>query len=85
MAYEHESSERNMEKEKLALDIIRVCMVTILFLSPIGAFAMTTSGPFLLNKITDEEYQRDRELSYIRILSMQPTPTGDKGERDGRP
>ncbi|XP_076683996.1 sodium/hydrogen exchanger 9B2 isoform X1 [Andrena cerasifolii] len=75
MAYERECSEQNMEKKQLALDIVRLSVLTILFLSPIGAFAITTSGPFLLNKITDEQYQRDRELSYLRILSLQPTPT----------
>ena len=84
MAYERESSEHDIEKKQLALDVVRLSMIAILFLSPIGAFAITTSGPYLLNKITDEEYQRDRELSYIRILSLQPTPTGGKRERDVR-
>lgn len=74
MAFEQLRQKPNNDGTELAIDVLRVSVVAILFLAPFGAFAISNSGPYLLSKVTDEEYERDRELSYVRILSLQPTP-----------
>lgn len=57
----------------MAEDIVKVSVVTILFLSPIGASLISRTGPILLGRATEEQRQREREMSYLRILSFLPT------------
>ncbi|XP_067213915.1 sodium/hydrogen exchanger 9B1-like isoform X3 [Linepithema humile] len=78
MAFERARKEDDPTKIELALDVMRISFITIIFLAPLGAFCMMTSGPFLLNKISIEEQQRERELSYARIIALQPVRTRKK-------
>ena len=72
MAYEHLRNGEESEELQMAMDIVKVSVVTILFLSPIGASLISYTGPILLVQTTAEQRQRDRELSYLRILSFLP-------------
>ncbi|KZC14599.1 Sodium/hydrogen exchanger 9B1 [Dufourea novaeangliae] len=72
MALERVRNKMQSENIEIALDVVRISVITILIMAPIGAFVVTFSGPFLLNKISEEERQRNRELSYLRVLSLQP-------------
>lgn len=72
MAFERARKEDDPTKIELALDVMRISFITIVFLAPLGAFCMMTSGPFLLNKISIEEQQRERELSYAHTIALQP-------------
>ncbi|XP_017756000.1 PREDICTED: sodium/hydrogen exchanger 9B1-like [Eufriesea mexicana] len=84
MAYEHlRSNENKLEDINVALDIVRISVITILFLAPIGSSLITFTGPVLLEQTTVEQRQRARELSYLRTLSLLPTldPNID-GDRD---
>ena len=75
MAYEHLRNEKLLSEElEMAEDIVKVSVVTILFLSPIGASLISRTGPILLSRVTKEQRQREREMSYLRILSFLPTP-----------
>ncbi|XP_043521498.1 sodium/hydrogen exchanger 9B1-like isoform X2 [Frieseomelitta varia] len=74
MAYEHLRNEKFSEELEMAEDIVKVSVVTILFLSPIGASLISRTGPILLSRATEEQRQREREMSYLRILSFLPTP-----------
>ncbi|KAG7212671.1 hypothetical protein KM043_012951 [Ampulex compressa] len=78
MAYEHARMEEDAEKIELALDVVRISVIAIVFLAPLGAIVMMATGPFLLNKISLEEHRRERELSYLRIVSLQPVRTRTK-------
>ncbi|XP_017787418.1 PREDICTED: sodium/hydrogen exchanger 9B1-like [Habropoda laboriosa] len=78
MAYEQVRYQReNREQVEMALDILRLSVITILFLAPIGASLITIGGPLLLEQVTDEERRRDRELSYLKLVSFLPTPPDD--------
>ncbi|XP_076235687.1 sodium/hydrogen exchanger 9B1 [Calliopsis andreniformis] len=81
MAYERVRNEPDNENIELALDVVRVSVVAILFLAPIGAFSINTLGPILLNQVTAEKYERDRALSYLRILSLQPFQVPGENEQ----
>ncbi|KAJ8680470.1 hypothetical protein QAD02_016257 [Eretmocerus hayati] len=59
------------EMEK-AIDVVRLSVVSVMILAPLGAMIMMMTGPLLLNKTSYEEHQRRRELSYLRLLSLQP-------------
>lgn len=72
MAYEHVQNKSDIEKVELALDVVRISVVTILFLAPIGAFVITFSGPILLNQINVEEHPMNTKLNYLKRLSLQP-------------
>ena len=74
MAYEHLRNEKFTEELGMAEDIVKISVVTILFLSPIGASLISRTGPILLSRATEEQRQREREMSYLRILSFLPTP-----------
>lgn len=81
MAFERARKEGDPAKIELALDVVRISVVAIVFLAPLGAIAMMSTGPFLLNKISIEEQQRERELSYLHIVSLQPVRTGRKRKK----
>lgn len=74
MAYEHLRNEKFSEELEMAEDIVKASVVAILFLSPIGASLISRTGPILLDRTTEEQRQREREMSYLRILSFLPTP-----------
>ncbi|XP_043497108.1 sodium/hydrogen exchanger 9B1-like [Polistes fuscatus] len=74
MAYQR-TIEENPEHIELALDVVRISIVAVIFLAPLGAIIMMISGPLLLNKITIEEQERERRLSYLHIRSLQPVRT----------
>lgn len=74
MAYQR-TTEEDPEHIELALDVVRISIVAVIFLAPLGAIIMMISGPLLLNKITMEEHERERRLSYLRIRSLQPVRT----------
>ncbi|XP_046834701.1 putative SLC9B1-like protein SLC9B1P1 [Vespa crabro] len=74
MTYERTTKE-NPEQIELALDVVRISIVAIVFLAPLGAIVMMISGPILLNKLSMEEHERERRLSYFRIQSLQPIRT----------
>ncbi|CAD1479948.1 unnamed protein product [Heterotrigona itama] len=74
MAYEHLRNEKFSEELGMAEDIVKVSVVTILFLSSIGASLINRTGPILLSRATEEQRQREREMSYLRILSLLPMP-----------
>ncbi|EFN87875.1 Sodium/hydrogen exchanger-like domain-containing protein 1 [Harpegnathos saltator] len=81
MAFERARKEGDPAKIELALDVVRISVIAVVFLAPLGAIGMMSTGPFLLNKITIEEHQRARELSYLRIVSLQPVRTRRKKEK----
>lgn len=72
MAFERARKEDDPTNIELALDVVRLSVITIVFLAPLGALGVMTSGPFFLNKISIEEQKRERELSYTRIVALQP-------------
>ncbi|RLU22459.1 hypothetical protein DMN91_004737 [Ooceraea biroi] len=78
MAFERARKEDDPTKIELALDVVRISVIAIVFLAPLGAIGMMTSGPFLLNKISIEEYQREREMSYAHTVGLQPVRTRKK-------
>lgn len=80
MAFERARKEGDPAKIELALDVVRISVIAVVFLAPLGAIGMMTTGPFLLNKISIEEQQRERELSYLHIVSLQPVRTRRKRE-----
>ncbi|XP_020291309.1 mitochondrial sodium/hydrogen exchanger 9B2-like isoform X2 [Pseudomyrmex gracilis] len=71
IAFERASKEDDPAKIELALDVVRLSIIVIVILAPLGAFAMMTSGPLLLNKISIEEYKRDRLLSWAPVVAPQ--------------
>ena len=72
MALEQAQNDGDPEKIELANDVIQMSVLAIVFLAPLGALVMMLTGPRLLTKSTDEEHRRRRELSYVKILSLQP-------------
>lgn len=81
MAFERARKESDAEKIELALDVVGICVIAIVFLAPLGAIGIMTTGPFLLNKISIEEYQRERQLSYARKVALQPVRTHRKRKK----
>lgn len=81
MAFERARKEADPTKIELALDVVRISVIAIVFLAPLGAIGMMNSGPSLLNKISIEEQQRERELSYMRIVALQPVRTRKKTKK----
>ncbi|XP_076756610.1 sodium/hydrogen exchanger 9B2 [Xylocopa sonorina] len=74
MAYERlRNDQGDPEELEMGLDIVRISVITILLLAPIGSSLITVLGPILLEKITNEQRRRDRQMSYLRILSLLPT------------
>lgn len=71
LAYEQLRNNEGNEEFEMALDIVRLSVLTF-FLAPIGYFLMNYIGPIFLEKITEEQRQKERELSYLRILSLLP-------------
>lgn len=72
MAFERARKEDDPTKIELALDVVRISVIAIVILAPLGAIGMMTSGPLLLNKMSIEQYQRERELSYAHTVSLKP-------------
>lgn len=72
MTLEQALRDKNDEEIFYATDIARIAVLAILVFSPLGALVMMSTGPHLLNKVTDEELRRRRELSYLKIVSLQP-------------
>ncbi|XP_018404441.1 PREDICTED: sodium/hydrogen exchanger 9B1-like [Cyphomyrmex costatus] len=72
MAFERARKEGDLTKIELALDVVRISVIAIVFLAPLGAIGIMASGPYFLNKINIEEHRRERELSYMRIVALQP-------------
>ncbi|XP_011261976.1 sodium/hydrogen exchanger 9B1-like isoform X3 [Camponotus floridanus] len=75
MAFERARKEDDPTKIELALDVVRISVIAIVLLAPLGTIGMMTCGPFFLNKISIEEQQRERELSYARLIALQPVRT----------
>ncbi|CAL7942774.1 unnamed protein product [Xylocopa violacea] len=74
MTYERlRNDQGDPEELEMGLDIVRISVVTILLLSPLGCSLITVFGPILLEQTTDEQRRRDRQMSYLRILSLLPT------------
>lgn len=75
MAFERARKEDDPTKIELALEVVRISVIAIVFLAPLGAIGMMTAGPYFLKKISIEEVQRERALSYARIIALQPIRT----------
>ncbi|KAL0132537.1 hypothetical protein PUN28_000351 [Cardiocondyla obscurior] len=84
IAFEHATRENDPTRIELALEVIRISVIAIVFLAPLGAFGIMTSGPYLLRKISIEEHQRKRELSYMRIVALQPVRKRKKIKKSTR-
>ncbi|XP_033228110.1 sodium/hydrogen exchanger 9B1-like isoform X2 [Belonocnema kinseyi] len=72
LALEQARSTENRTDIETAIDVVRLSVVAIVFLAPLGAIIMMAAGPMLLNQITAEEQESKRRLSYLRIVSLQP-------------
>lgn len=72
MLLEHAIHDKNEEEFFFAQDIERIAVLAIMIFAPLGALIMMTTGPHLLNKLSDEELKRRRELSLTKIVSLQP-------------
>ncbi|XP_076653046.1 sodium/hydrogen exchanger 9B1 [Halictus rubicundus] len=68
MAFERLKAKPDNENLQMAMDVMKISVVAVFFLAPIGAFVITFSGPRLLNQITIKE----SELTYLRRLSLLP-------------
>ncbi|XP_011063021.1 PREDICTED: sodium/hydrogen exchanger 9B1-like [Acromyrmex echinatior] len=67
LAFEQAIKEGDPMKIELALDVVRISVIAIIFLAPLGAIGMMSGGPYLLNKISIEEHRRERELSFVAL------------------
>lgn len=72
MTFEQAQTSGDPRDIEVATDLVRMSVVAIILLAPLGAILMMTTGPILLNKISDEENRRNRQLSYLQIRSLQP-------------
>lgn len=72
MTLEQAQRDENPDEIELAVDLVRMAVISIIILAPLGAIVMMLTGPVLLSKTSAEEYRRRREISYFRILSLQP-------------
>ncbi|XP_058809753.1 sodium/hydrogen exchanger 9B1-like [Phymastichus coffea] len=72
MTYEQAKLNDDERELQLAEDVVKMSAVSILFLAPLGAIVMMLTGPRLLNQTSLEEHRRRRELSRIKLLSLQP-------------
>lgn len=77
LAYEQLRNNEGNEEFEMALDIVRLSVLTF-FLAPIACFLMNYTGPIFLEQITEEQRQKDRELSYLRILSLLPESSNNQ-------
>ncbi|XP_043275647.1 putative SLC9B1-like protein SLC9B1P1 [Venturia canescens] len=89
MTYENAKLENDPVKVEIALDVMRISVVSIIFLAPLGAVIMMVSGPLLLNRTAEEETTRERHLSHLRktnqlqpILSRQGNEKGRRGRSE---
>ncbi|XP_046587876.1 putative SLC9B1-like protein SLC9B1P1 [Neodiprion lecontei] len=69
MAYEHALAKNNTRELELAEDVLKVSVLAILFLAPIGAMIMMMTGPHLLSRISSDAME-ERRLQSLRTLSM---------------
>ncbi|XP_015109039.1 putative SLC9B1-like protein SLC9B1P1 [Diachasma alloeum] len=72
MALEEARLTDDENEISLAMDVVRISVVAIVFLAPLGAIIMMVSGPLLLNRLEEDEINRHRELSFLRWTSLQP-------------
>lgn len=72
MALEQAWEDKDLAEMEFAIDILRISVLAIILLAPLGSIIMMTTGPILLNKISEEEQQRHRRISYLRLVSLQP-------------
>ncbi|XP_053596415.1 putative SLC9B1-like protein SLC9B1P1 [Microplitis demolitor] len=72
LTLEHAGQREHPEIISLATDVLRMSVVSILFLAPLGAIIMMATGPVLLNKIDEETKTRRRQLSFLQWSSLQP-------------
>ncbi|XP_076397354.1 sodium/hydrogen exchanger 9B1 isoform X1 [Megachile rotundata] len=82
MAYERARREADDWTMDLAQDVVEVAFVTMLLLAPLGSILINHTGPLLLKRVSKREERRKRELSYLRILSLQPLPRHSIRERE---
>lgn len=71
MALEEAILFQNKDDIKIARDMVKMSVLAVVILAPLGATVMMLTGPKLLNKVSEEEHQRRRELSRLRILRLQ--------------
>ncbi|XP_046737135.1 putative SLC9B1-like protein SLC9B1P1 [Diprion similis] len=69
MAYEHALAKNNTRELELAEDVLKVSVLAILFLAPIGAMIMMITGPHLLSRISADAIE-ERRLQSLRTLTM---------------
>ncbi|XP_057326212.1 sodium/hydrogen exchanger 9B1-like isoform X2 [Microplitis mediator] len=86
LTLEHAGQREHPEIISLATDVLRMSVVSILFLAPLGAIIMMVTGPVLLNKIDEETKTRRRQLSFLQWSSLQPvrhkSVIGDADDQD---
>ncbi|XP_066582278.1 sodium/hydrogen exchanger 9B2-like [Prorops nasuta] len=75
MSFERSTKNGIAQNINFATDIVRMSVVSVVFMAPLGSIIMMCTGPLLLKKISPEERNRDRELSYLKIISLQPVRT----------
>ncbi|XP_078040755.1 sodium/hydrogen exchanger 9B2 [Augochlora pura] len=75
MAYERLKENPEHEGVQMALEVMRISVITVLFLAPVGTVAITVTGPILLEQSVVE----DEELNYLRRISLtNPHPPEEK-------
>ncbi|XP_044021062.1 sodium/hydrogen exchanger 9B2-like [Aphidius gifuensis] len=72
MALQHARETGDENDISLAIDIVRISVISIILLAPLGAILMMIFGPILLNKIDESEITQRRHLSILRWTSLQP-------------
>uniref|UniRef100_A0A0C9QX53 SLC9B2 protein n=1 Tax=Fopius arisanus TaxID=64838 RepID=A0A0C9QX53_9HYME len=72
MALEEARRTDDENEISIAIDVVRISVVAIVFLAPLGAVIMMVSGPLLLNRLEEDEIHRHRQLSFLRWTSLQP-------------
>lgn len=72
MALQHAREIGDENEISLAIDVVRISVVAMIFLAPLGAVIMMIFGPLLLNKIEQNEINEKRHLSILRWTSLQP-------------
>ncbi|XP_076377878.1 sodium/hydrogen exchanger 9B1 [Megalopta genalis] len=78
MAYERLREKPDHEDVQMALEVMRISVITVLFLAPVGTIAIMATGPLLLNQTAVEE----DELDYLRRISLTHPHSAD--EKKGR-
>ena len=72
LALEQARAIENATEIDLGIDLVRLSVLSIVILAPLGAIIMMATGPILLKQITAEERESKRRLSYLRRVSLQP-------------